>query len=59
MIAWVGAAPTGSRKRAASTVEHIDQPSKKVKSTVPKPMKSTVATQQGQSIKYIHILYIC
>jgi hypothetical protein len=31
MTAWVGAAPTGNCKRAVSTVEHMDQQSKKVK----------------------------
>lgn len=59
MIAWVGAAPSGSRKRAVSTVEHMDQPSKKVKSTASKPIKSTAATQRGQSVAYIYIyLYL-
>jgi hypothetical protein len=51
MIAWVGAAPSGSRKRAISTVEHTDQPSKKVKSTASapsKPIKPTAAAQRGQ-----------
>ena len=29
--AWLGAAPTGNRKRAVSDVDHTSQPSKKVK----------------------------
>ena len=53
MIAWVGAAPTGNRKRAVSTVEaaRMDRPLKKVKSTATasKPIKPT-ATQRGQSV---------
>lgn len=60
MIAWVGAAPTGNRKRAVSAVEaeHMDQPSKKVKSTpsaASKPIKPT-ATRRGQSILKIMLL---
>jgi hypothetical protein len=31
VIAWVGAAPTGNRKRTVSNVEPTAQPSKKVK----------------------------
>jgi hypothetical protein len=58
MIAWVGAAPSGNRKRAVSTVEPMDQPTKKVKSTASapsKPIKPNAATQRGQSIN-IYIL---
>jgi len=51
MMPWVGAAPSGSRKRAISTDEHMVQPSKKGKSTASKPVKSSrEATQRGQSI---------
>jgi hypothetical protein len=56
MIAWVGAAPSGNRKRAVSTVEHTDQPPKKVKSTAPKSIKPTTVTQRGQSNKFMCIL---
>jgi hypothetical protein len=68
MTAWVGAAPTGNRKRTVSTVEHTGQPSKRIKSIAPAPSKSvkpTTATRQGplqgQSILkfmfFINLLY--
>ena len=61
MTAWVGAAPSENRKRAVSTVEHMDQSLKKAKSTASKsikPTNATIATQQGQSIKYMCMWYL-
>jgi hypothetical protein len=57
MTAWVGAAPTGNRKRAVSAVDHMDQPSKKAKSAPSKPIKPTTATQRGQSMLKNYIIY--
>ncbi|KAF8814198.1 hypothetical protein BYT27DRAFT_7266604 [Phlegmacium glaucopus] len=54
---WVGAAPTGNRKRAVSTVEHTTQPSKKVKKAlVPsKPNRNALVTPQAPRRKPVII----